>query len=73
MAIVMGNLENFMRTKMLDDSFKDIKSYSLSKKMATKVFKRRAAFDIESILSQRHEKITRMYFGRYRFKVSDRK
>ena len=51
MAKVMGNLENFMRTKMLDDSMKNIYSFALSKKIATNTFKRRATFDILSFLS----------------------
>ena len=50
MAKVMGNLEYFMRTKMLDDSFKDIKSFYLSKKLATNRFKRRATYDMYSFL-----------------------
>jgi len=42
MAKVVGHLEYFMRTKMMDDAFKDIKSYYKSKKLATKALKRRA-------------------------------
>ena len=72
MAIVMGNLENFMRTKILDDSFKDVKSFYLSKKLATNRFKRRASYDIMSILSERHIRKSRIYFNKYKFKVSDR-
>ena len=72
MAIVMSNLERFMRTKLMGDAYKDIKSYAWSKRLATGVFQRRAAYDIMAILSQRHEKMTRRYFARYRFKVSDR-
>ena len=71
MANTLGHLEYFMRTKLLDDAFKDIKSFSTSKKLATSVFKRRATLDICSVLCQRHEKICRMYFGRYRKKVYD--
>lgn len=73
MAKVVGNLEYFMRTKMLDDSFKDIKSFYLSKKLATDRFKRRACYDIYSFLNQRHEKISRMYFHRYWHGVFDKK
>ena len=47
----MGNLEYFMRTKMLDDSFKAVKSYSTSKKLATSILKRRATMDTCSLLS----------------------
>ena len=72
MAVVMGNLENFMRTKILDDSFKDVKSFYLSKKLATDVFKRRASYDIMSILPERHFVKSRIYFNKYKFKVSDR-
>ena len=68
----MHNLENFMRTKILDDSFKDIKSFYLSKKLATNRFKRRASYDIMSILSERHIRKSRIYFNKYKFKVSDR-
>jgi len=50
MARVMGNLETFMRTKILDDSFKDLKSFSKSKKLATTIFKRRASLDVMSLL-----------------------
>lgn len=66
MAKAVGHLEYFMRTKMQDDAFKDIKSYSRSKKLATSVLKRRAALDTISILTQRHEWMTRAYFGRYK-------
>jgi hypothetical protein len=69
MAITLGNFERFMRTKILDDSFKDVKSFALSKKLATNILKRRATFDIYSFLSQRHEKVMRRKFGQYRFKV----
>ena len=51
MARVMGNLEYFMRTKMLDDSFKAVKSFSTSKKLATAILKRRAAYDACGFLS----------------------
>jgi len=71
MATVMHNLENFMRTKILDDSFKDIKSFYLSKKLATDVFKRRATFDVMSFLSERHIRKSRIYFNKYKFKVTD--
>ena len=73
MAKVMGNLEYFLRTKMLDDSFKDIKSFYLSKKLATNVFKRRATYDMYSFLNQRHEKISRMYFHRFWIRIFDKK
>lgn len=73
MANVMGYLEYFMRTKMLDDAFKDIKSFSTSKKMATTVFKRRASYDIFSLLCKRHELVSRKYFFRYRLKVLNNK
>jgi hypothetical protein len=72
MAVVMHNLENFMRTKLLGDAFKDCKSFYLSKKLATNAFKRRASFDIMSILCQRHERVSRVKFCKYRFKVFDR-
>lgn len=73
MALTMGNLENFMRTKLLDDAFKDIKSFSNSKKLACSMFKRRAVFDMCGFLTQRHYKINRMYFNRYWKKVFDKK
>ena len=73
MANVMGHLEYFMRTKLLDDAFKDIKSFSNSKKLATTAFKRRATWDIFSLLSKRHELVTRRYFNKYRHKVIDNK
>ena len=63
MAFTLGNLERFMRTKMLNDSFKDVRSYALSKKMATRILKRRAAFDAYSFLCQRHEKVLRCKFS----------
>lgn len=69
----MGNLEYFMRTKLLDDAFKDIKSFSNSKKMACEMFQRRAAYDMCGFLTQRHYKINRMYFNRYWKKVFDKK
>ena len=50
MAATMGNFEKFLRTKILDDSLKNIKSFYLSKKLATNTFKRRATFDAYSIL-----------------------
>lgn len=62
MAITLSNFERFMRTKMLDDSFKDIKSFAYSKKLATNILKRRATFDIYSILCQRNEKVLRRKF-----------
>lgn len=51
MAIVMSNLERFMRTKLMGDAYKDVKSYAWSKRLATGVFKRRAAYDIMALLS----------------------
>jgi hypothetical protein len=50
MAITLSNLERFLRTKMCDDAFKDVKSFALSKKLATTMFKRRAVFDVYSFL-----------------------
>lgn len=73
MALSMGNLEYFMRTKLLDDAFKDIKSFSNSKQLACKVFKRRATDDICSLLTQRHHKVMRMYLKLYWKKVYDKK
>ncbi len=73
MARVLGNLEYFMRTKIQDDALKDIYSFALSKKVATCTFKRRATFDIYSFLNQRHEKVMRRNFHKYKFKVSDEK
>lgn len=69
MANVVGHLEYFMRTKMLDDSFKAVKSFSTSKKKATRQFKLRATQDVLSILTQRHCKVLRKYYNKYRFKV----
>ena len=63
MAITFSNLERFLRTKMCDDAFKDVKSYALSKKMAITTFKRRAVFDVYSWLCQRHEKVLRRKFS----------
>lgn len=71
MAICMSNFERMMRTKMMDDAFKDVKSFYLSKKYATAVFTERATLDIESLLRQRHFKIYRRYFNRYKFAVTD--
>lgn len=71
MANVVGHLEYFMRTKLLDDAFKDIKSFSNSKKLATDAFKKRATWDIFSLLYNRHEKVSRRYFSKYRNKVFD--
>lgn len=71
MGVVMGNFEKFMRTKILDDSFKNVKSFYLSKKMATDTLKRRSTFDALSFLCQRHEKILRMFFNRYKHNVSN--
>jgi hypothetical protein len=50
MAVVVSNLENFMRTKILDDSLKNIVSFAKSKKLATTNLKRRAVFDVYSAL-----------------------
>lgn len=50
MATVVSNLENFMRTKILDDSLKNIVSFAKSKILATTVFKRRATHDIYSLI-----------------------
>ena len=71
MAKVMGNFERFMRTKIMGDAFKDVKSFYLSKKLATNTLKRRATYDAYSFLCQRHEKILRMYFHRYKFNVTN--
>jgi 3-dehydroquinate dehydratase len=73
MAISMHNFENFIRTKIVGDAFKDILSFSKSKKLACNVFKKRAILDIISILSLRHEKVTRKYFGRYWFRIHNMK
>ena len=51
MALSLNMLERYMRTKLLGDAFKDCKSFYLSKKLATDRFKRRASYDIMSILS----------------------
>lgn len=50
MAITLSNFERFMRTKMMDDAFKDVKSFAWSKKLATNILKRRATFDVYSWL-----------------------
>ena len=55
MALVTSNLEASMRTKILIGALKDIKSFARSKKQATMVFKRRAAFDVMSTLTSRNE------------------
>ena len=73
MAISLHNFENFMRTKLVGDAFKDIKSFSKSKKLACICFKKRATLDIVSILTLRHEKVTRKYFGRYWFRIHNMK
>jgi len=51
MALVTSNLEASMRTKILNDALKNIKSFARSKKQATMVFKRQAAFDVISALT----------------------
>ena len=51
MALVTSNLEASMRTKILNDALKNIKSFARSKKQATMVFKRQAAFDVMSALT----------------------
>lgn len=71
MAVVVSNLENFMRTKILDDSLKNIVSFAKSKKLATSVFKRRATLDIYSMLCQRHIKVMRRRFHQLKFKVTN--
>jgi hypothetical protein len=73
MAITLGNLERFMRTKLCGDAFKDVKSFALSKKLATNILKRRATFDVYSFLCQRHEKVMRRKFCQFRFQVFNEK
>jgi hypothetical protein len=50
MAKILGNFERFMRTKIFEDSFKNVKSFYLSKKLATNTLKRRATYDAYSFL-----------------------
>jgi hypothetical protein len=45
MAIALSTLEKFMRAKVMSDGLKDIKSYSLSKRLATGIFKLRGVHD----------------------------
>ena len=71
MALCLSNFERMMRTKMMSDAFKDVKSFYMSKKHATGVFTKRSTLDALSILCQRHEKISRMYFNRHRHAVTD--
>jgi RecG-like helicase len=73
MAITLSNFERFMRTKILDDAYKDIKSFAWSKKLATTILKRRATYDVCSWLCQRHEKVMRRKFCQYRFQVYNEK
>ena len=71
MGKAVGNFERFMRTKICQDAFNDIKSFFKSKKLACGVRTKRSTLDSLSFLMLRHEKILRMYFNRYRFAVSN--
>lgn len=71
MAVVASNLERNLRTKVLIESWKSIKSYALSKNQATAVFRRRGAFDVASMLNLRRTKLLRVYFNRYKLRLDD--
>ena len=73
MAITLGNYENFMRTKMMGDAFKDIYAFYNSKKQATNIFKERAVRDLCSVLSYRHIKVQRIYFSKYLENMREKK
>jgi len=61
-----------MRSKMMIDGFKDVLSFYLSKKYATRVFKKRSTLDSTSLMCQRNELVLRKYFYRYKCRLSDR-
>lgn len=73
MARSLGNYENFIRTKIMGDAFKDVKAFATSKHKATSIMKRRALWDMNSILTQRHEKVQRAYFYRLKLKIDDKR
>jgi hypothetical protein len=58
-----------MRTKTYQDSWGRIKSYVVSKGLASKIFKRRSACDIVSRLSYLHDSGLKGYFMRYKLIV----
>lgn len=66
LAISLSNIERFFRVKNFSDSFKNIKSFSNSKKLATDRFKYRAATNITNMMCHSYEQKLRKYFGRYR-------
>lgn len=71
MVFRLGQLETLLRTKLLNDGLKDIKSFATSKNVAVTKFKRRSTFDAKSFLTQRHFKVMRAWFGRYKARVFD--
>ena len=62
-----------MRTKILNDSFKDISSFSKSKSLVRSNRQRWSATKCVQILSFLHNKRNRIYFSRYKQKVMDHK
>ena len=72
MSLVVSNFERSMRIKLLTDTWKNIQSFSRSKNLATTQNRRRAVLDVASMLSQRHIKLLRIYFSRYKLTLDDR-
>lgn len=72
MAWTVSQLEKFMRAKVMKDSFKDLTSFYLSKKLATNVLKKRSTLDSVSLLTQRNELVLRKYFYRYKCSLNEK-
>ena len=73
LSTTISNLEQLLREKGHMNAFKSIKSFSISKKLASANLKQKARDDIASILTQTYIARLRRYFGRYRDVVKQKR
>jgi hypothetical protein len=64
----ISNLENMMRVKMCCDSFKTVKSFSISKGLVLRQRKDKASEDLFNMVKQQYNKRIRIEFQRYKKK-----
>ena len=73
LSTTISNLEQLLRDKSYMDAFKSIKSFSVSKKLASANLKQKARDDIVSMLTQTYIARLRRYFGKYRDVVKQKR
>jgi len=65
LSTAISNLEKLFRDKSYMETFKTVKTYSISKKLVQSTQKSKAKENITSLLTQAYIRRLRVYFGRY--------